>query len=73
MTLHVGAVMVGMSERTTPLGIEWLAARLIYEKTGLDSLEVTDEVFESEHSIVFDQAENPMHTVKAILVATLGA
>ena len=45
----------------------------IYEKTGLDALEVTDEVFESGHSIVFDQAENRMHTIKAIMVATLGS
>ncbi|MBE2221251.1 MAG: ornithine carbamoyltransferase [Anaerolineae bacterium] len=44
----------------------------IYEKTGLDALEVTEEVFESEMSIVFDQAENRMHTIKAIMVATLG-
>jgi len=45
--------------------------REIFEKTGLDGLEVTDEVFESEHSIVWDQAENRMHTIKALLVATL--
>ena len=38
----------------------------------MEALEVTDEVFESKHSIVFDQAENRMHTIKAILVATLG-
>ena len=44
----------------------------IFQKTGMEALEVTDEVFESEHSIVFDQAENRMHTIKAILVATLG-
>ncbi|CAN5277668.1 ornithine carbamoyltransferase [soil metagenome] len=44
----------------------------VFQKTGLDALEVTDEVFESEHSIVFDQAENRMHTIKAVLVATLG-
>jgi len=44
----------------------------IYQKSGLESLEVTDEVFESEHSIVFDQAENRMHTIKAVMVATLG-
>ncbi len=44
----------------------------IYQKSGLDGLEVTDEVFESEHSIVFDQAENRMHTIKAVMVATLG-
>ena len=44
----------------------------IYEKTGMESLEVSEEVFESELSIVFDQAENRMHTIKAIMVATLG-
>jgi ornithine carbamoyltransferase len=43
----------------------------IYEKTGLEALEVTDEVFESDRSIVWDQAENRMHTIKAIMVATL--
>ena len=43
----------------------------VFQQTGLDALEVTDEVFESEHSIVFDQAENRMHTIKAVLVATL--
>ncbi|WP_406472498.1 ornithine carbamoyltransferase [Streptomyces sp. NBC_01615] len=45
--------------------------REIYETHGLDYLEVTDEVFESAHSIVFDQAENRLHTIKAIMVATL--
>jgi ornithine carbamoyltransferase len=44
----------------------------IFEKTGLDGLEVTEEVFESTRSIVFDQAENRMHTIKAVMVATLG-
>ncbi len=44
----------------------------IYQKSGMESLEVTDEVFESKMSIVFDQAENRMHTIKAIMVATLG-
>ena len=44
----------------------------IFQKYGLDGMEVTDEVFESEHSIVFDQAENRMHTIKAVMVATLG-
>jgi ornithine carbamoyltransferase len=47
--------------------------REIHERHGLTSLEVTDEVFESGHSVVFDQAENRMHTIKAVLVATLGA
>ncbi|OAH12815.1 ornithine carbamoyltransferase [Streptomyces jeddahensis] len=45
--------------------------REIHERHGLDSLEVTDEVFESEHSVVFDEAENRLHTIKAVLVATL--
>ena len=45
----------------------------IFQSTGLDALEVTEEVFESRHSIVFDQAENRMHTIKAIMVATLGS
>jgi len=49
-----------------------VGARIAREH-GLDALEVTDEVFESAVSIVFDQAENRMHTIKAVLVATLGA
>ncbi len=44
----------------------------IQEQFGLDAMEVTEEVFESPASIVFDQAENRMHTIKAVLVATLG-
>ena len=43
----------------------------IFEKFGLDALEVTEDVFESEASIVFDQAENRLHTIKAIMIATL--
>ncbi len=46
--------------------------REVYEKFGKAELEVTDEVFESRHSIVFDEAENRMHTIKAVMVATLG-
>jgi len=53
-------------DRKTKVGEE------IYQKHGLDGLEVTDDVFESGVSIVFDQAENRMHTIKAIMVATLG-
>lgn len=44
----------------------------IYEKFAIESMEVTDEVFESSASIVFDEAENRMHTIKAVMVATLG-
>jgi len=56
-----------LHDRTTGLGAEMFA------QYGLDGLEVTDEVFESPASLVFDQAENRMHTIKAVLVATLGA
>jgi len=52
--------------RETSIGQE------IYEKYGLDGMEVTEDVFESSHSIVFDEAENRLHTIKAIMVATLG-
>ena len=45
---------------------------MIHDKFGLSALEVTDEVFESPASVVFDQAENRLHTIKAIMVATLG-
>ena len=44
----------------------------VYEKFGMKELEVTDEVFESPQSVVFDEAENRMHTIKAVMVATLG-
>ncbi|MFD4797395.1 ornithine carbamoyltransferase [Streptomyces anulatus] len=47
--------------------------RDIHDRYGLTELEVSDEVFESPHSVVFDQAENRMHTIKAVLVATLAA
>ena len=53
-------------DRNTTVGEE------IYQATGMDGVEVTDEVFESPASIVFDQAENRMHTIKAVMVATLG-
>ena len=51
---------------------ETIVGEDIYQKTGLDGLEVTEEVFESPASLVFDQAENRMHTIKAVMVATLG-
>jgi ornithine carbamoyltransferase len=44
----------------------------IFKKFGLDGMEVTEDVFESSHSIVFDEAENRLHTIKAVMVATLG-
>jgi ornithine carbamoyltransferase len=45
----------------------------IFRKFGLDGMEVTEDVFESEHSIVFDEAENRLHTIKAVMVATIGS
>ena len=53
--------------------LETKVGREIYEKFGLDGVEVTEDVFESPASIVFDEAENRMHTIKAVMVATLGA
>ena len=50
----------------TTIGME------VYKEFGLTAMEVTDDVFRSSHSVVFDQAENRMHTIKAIMVATLG-
>ena len=44
----------------------------IYQKFGLEAMEVTEDVFESPASIVFDEAENRLHTIKAVMVATLG-
>lgn len=52
--------------RETKIGEE------IYKKFGLDGMEVTEDVFESKHSIIFDEAENRLHTIKAVMVATLG-
>lgn len=53
-------------DRETKVGAE------MYERFGLDGMEVSNDVFESERSIVWDQAENRMHTIKAVMVATLG-
>jgi ornithine carbamoyltransferase len=52
--------------------LETKVGRDIHEQFGLSAMEVTEEVFESEMNIAFEQAENRMHTIKAILVATLG-
>ena len=53
-------------DRNTKIGED------IFQKFGLESMEVTDEVFESKASLVFDQAENRLHTIKSVMVATLG-
>ena len=51
--------------------VKTTTGREIFEKFGIPEMEVTDEVFESSQSIVFDQAENRMHTIKAVMAATL--
>ncbi|MBP7039253.1 MAG: ornithine carbamoyltransferase [Bacteroidales bacterium] len=51
---------------------ETIIGEEIFRKYGLDGMEVTEDVFESKHSIVFDEAENRLHTIKAVMVATLG-
>jgi len=66
-TVKVMHCLPAFHDRRTKVGEE------IFEHTGLEALEITDEVFESPYSIVFDQAENRMHTIKAVMVATLGA
>ena len=53
--------------RETTIGEE------IYQAYGLDAMEVTEDVFESQASVVFDEAENRIHTIKAVMVATLGS
>ncbi len=52
--------------------LETQVGRDVHEKFGLDGIEVTEDVFEGKNSIVFDEAENRMHTIKAVMVATLG-
>jgi ornithine carbamoyltransferase len=76
-------VNMGLIRRTDNPGVKFMhclpafhdrntkVGEQIHEDHGLDALEVTDEVFESKHSIVFDEAENRMHTIKAVMVATL--
>ena len=51
--------------------LETTIGKEVYQKFGLKEMEVTDEVFRSSHSVVFDEAENRMHTIKAVMVATL--
>jgi ornithine carbamoyltransferase len=66
LTCAVRRFAVAGCDRSTQLG------ERLYELYGLSGAEVTDEVFESPRSIVFDQAENRLHTIKAVLVAALG-
>ena len=66
-----GSWLLGAAEKIGSSGLAVGAD--IKAEFGLNAMEVTEEVFESPASIVFDQAENRLHTIKAVLVATLGA
>ncbi len=79
---QVNADMMKKTGKSTTLFMHCLPAfhdlkttigKQIHEKFGLTAMEVTDEVFESPQSVVFDEAENRMHTIKAVMVATLGS
>ncbi len=52
--------------------LETVIGNEVFEKFGMKEMEVTDEVFRSKHSVVFDEAENRLHTIKAVMVATMG-
>lgn len=52
--------------------LETAVGKEVYQKYGLKEMEASDEVFRSKHSVVFDEAENRMHTIKAVMVATIG-
>ena len=64
-------VILDLEGNAVRIGLETEVGADITRRFGIDCMEVTDEVFESAASIVFDQAENRMHTIKAILVATI--
>ncbi|MDZ4181353.1 MAG: ornithine carbamoyltransferase [Candidatus Cloacimonadaceae bacterium] len=79
---QVNAAMMKKTGKSTTLFMHCLPAfhdvkttvgKQIWEKYKLNGMEVTDEVFESPNSVVFDEAENRMHTIKAVMVATLGS
>jgi ornithine carbamoyltransferase len=65
-------VNMAMIKKTGNPNVKFMHGKEIAEKFGIGEMEVTDEVFESEHSIVFDEAENRLHTIKAVMIATLG-
>lgn len=81
MPYQVNMDMINKTENTNVIFMHCLPAyhdlntdvsKEVYEKFGIKEMEVTDEVFRSKHSVVFDEAENRMHTIKAIMVATIG-
>ena len=78
---QVNAELMARTGRERPLAMHCLPAfhdlgtevgRMVYEQTGMDALEITNDVFEDNADVIFDEAENRMHTIKAVMVATLG-
>lgn len=81
MPYQISMDMINKTENTNVIFMHCLPAyhdlntevgKEVYEKFGIKEMEVTDEVFRSKHSVVFDEAENRMHTIKAVMVATIG-
>ena len=71
-TRKIGGIETFCGTQDIGVGTRTCCAMFIAETFGLTEMEVSDEVFESPASVVFDQAENRLHTIKAIMVATLG-
>ena len=68
----VGGALISKVKQSLLTNLKTKIGAAMYEKFGVKDMEVTDEVFESAQSKVFDEAENRMHTIKAVMVATLG-
>lgn len=69
----LGGARCNMANSYMAIGAKHQVSKEINEKFGMSALEVTEEVFESPASVVFDEEENRMHTIKAVMVATLGS
>jgi ornithine carbamoyltransferase len=70
---YLGEARYNMANRYMAIGAKHQVSQEINGKLGMSALEATEEVFESRASAVFDEEENRMHTIKAVMVATLGS